>query len=57
MSGIRIDYSDLSGMVDEGRKQSGQRKARRSRLIRFPWVMLKWAVGLVILAVILSMMM
>ena len=52
MSGIRIAYSDLSGMVDEGRKQSGQRKARRSRLIRFPWVMLKWAVGLVILAVL-----
>lgn len=52
MSGIRIDYSDLSGMVDDGRKQSGQHKARRSRLIRFPWVMLKWSVGLVILAVL-----
>ncbi len=52
MSGLRIDYSDLTGMVDEGRKQSGQRKARRSRLIRLPWVMLKWAVGLVILAVL-----
>ena len=52
MSGLRIDYSDLTGMVDEGRKQSGQRKARRSRLLRLPWVMLKWAVGLVILAVL-----
>ncbi len=52
MSGLRIDYSDLTGIVDEGRKQSGQRKARRSRLRRLPWVMLKWAVGLVILALL-----
>lgn len=52
MSGLRIDYSDLAGMVDEGRKQSGQRKAQRSRLITLPWVMLRWAVGLVVLAVL-----
>jgi len=52
MSDLRIDYGDLTGLVDEGRKQSGQRKARRSRLRRLPFVMLKWAVGLVVLAVL-----
>ena len=52
MSDIRIEYGELTGPMDEGRKQSGQREARRSRLRRPPFTMLKWAVRIVVLAVL-----
>ena len=52
MSNLRIDYGELTGLVDEGQKHSGRRKARRSRLRRLPFVTVKWAAGIVILAVL-----
>jgi hypothetical protein len=36
MSDLRIDYSGLSGLVDEGKKQSQRREARRTRLRTLP---------------------
>lgn len=36
MSNLRIDYSDLTGLVDEGAKQSEQREQRRARLRSLP---------------------
>ncbi len=36
MSDLRVDYSQLSGLVDEGKKQSEQRKERRTRLRSLP---------------------
>ena len=36
MSDLRIDYSGLSGLVDEGKKQSQRSEARRTRLRTLP---------------------
>ncbi|MEJ2204016.1 MAG: hypothetical protein P8170_07895 [Gemmatimonadota bacterium] len=36
MSDLRIDYSDLHGLVDEGRQQSDDKKERRGRLRGLP---------------------
>jgi hypothetical protein len=52
MSDLRIEYGELTGLMDEGRKHSGQREARRSRLRRPPFTMLKWALGVVVLAIL-----
>jgi len=36
MSDLRIDYSDLHGLVDEGKRQAGKKKRRRTRTRRLP---------------------
>ena len=36
MSNLRVDYSDLRGLVDEGKKQSEERRGRRARLRTYP---------------------
>ena len=52
MSNLQIDYGNLTGLVDEAKKDSGKRKARRIRLATLPSVIMKWAVGLSVLAVL-----
>lgn len=48
MSNLRIDYSDLHGLVEEGAKQSEAREERRARLRSLPrtvaWSTVRWAV-------------
>jgi len=41
MSNLRIEYGDLTGLMDEGRKQSGQHDARHNRLRNLPFKTLK----------------
>ncbi len=49
MTGLRIDYSDLTGMVDEGVKQSKRKKERRARARSFPRRAAQWlAIGAVL---------
>lgn len=53
MSDLRIDYSDLHGLVEEGAKQSEERQERRTRFRSLPrrmaWTTARWAaLGLVV---------
>ena len=52
MSNLRIDYGDLTGLVDEGVRQSKQNKARRARVRSFPLRATRLFVTLAVLAVL-----
>lgn len=52
MTNLRIDYSDLTGLVDEGVKQSEQKKERRARVRSLPRRTAQWAAILAVLAVL-----
>jgi hypothetical protein len=52
MSDLRIDYSDLTGLVDEGVRQSEEKKQRRERTRRLPLRMARTA-GFVAVLVVL----
>jgi len=52
MSNLRIDYGQLHGLVDEGKRQSSKRKRRTRRLRMLPFRVVKGAVALVVLAVL-----
>jgi hypothetical protein len=42
MSDLRIDYSELHGLVDEGKRQAKKRKRRRTRARRLPARLVTW---------------
>lgn len=52
MSDLRIDYGELSGLVDEGVKESEQRKERKARLRSLPLRAARWAALIAVLAVL-----
>ncbi len=52
MSDLRIDYGNLAGLVDEGRKDKERSDARRVRLRGFPMRLARWAGFIVVLAVL-----
>ena len=52
MSDLRVDYSGLTGLVDEGVKQSKQRKERKARMRSLPLRLLRMTGVLIVLAVL-----
>ena len=52
MDNLRIDYGDLTGLVDEGVEQSKQRKQRKARLRSLPLRATRWAAVIAVLAVL-----
>jgi len=52
MSDLRIDYGDLTGLVDEGVRQSERTKERRARARTLPWILTRTFVALFALAVL-----
>jgi len=52
MGNVRIDYSDLTGMVEDGKKASRKQKERKARLRGLPFRVVKWTVLLAVLAVL-----
>ena len=52
MSDLRIDYSDLTGLVDEGVRQSEERKERRARVRSFPARSARLVMTVAVLAVL-----
>jgi len=52
MSDLRIDYGELSGLVEEGVKQSEQRKERKARVRSLPLRAARWAAVVAVLAVL-----
>jgi hypothetical protein len=52
MNDLKIDYGDLTGLVDEGVKQSKQKKERKARLRSLPLRVGRWALIVSILAVL-----
>lgn len=52
MSNLRIDYTDLHGLVDEGVKQAEQKTRRRARLRSFPFRVARAAGVVGVLAVL-----
>ena len=52
MSDLRVDYSGLTGLVDEGVKQSKQRKERKARMRSLPLRLLRIAGVLIVLAIL-----
>lgn len=52
MSNLRIDYGDLTGLVDEGVEQSEQRARRKARLRSLPLRFVRWTAVFAVLAVL-----
>lgn len=52
MSDLRIDYSDLTGLVDEGVEQSKQKHERRARLRALPLRVAHWVAIVAVLAIL-----
>lgn len=52
MSGLRIDYSDLTGLVEEGEKQKQQGDERRTRMRSLPLRIAQISAVLAVLAVL-----
>ena len=52
MGGLRIDYSELHGLVDEGKKESKRREERRAKLRGLPLRIARVLLILVALAVL-----
>lgn len=52
MGDLRIDYSDLTGLVDEGVKQSEEKKERTARMRALPLRLGRWAAAFGVLAVL-----
>ena len=52
MSDLKIDYSGLNGLVEEGRKARPRATVRRSRAGRLTLAVGRWVLGLAILAVL-----
>jgi hypothetical protein len=52
MSDLRIDYAGLTGLVEDGKKQSKRRAERRTRLRAFPWRAARTAGIVALLAVL-----
>ncbi len=52
MTDLRIDYSGLSGIVDEGKKKSEQKKERKQRLRSLPAALFSWVVLIAVMAVL-----
>jgi hypothetical protein len=50
MGDLRIDYSDLTGLVDDGVKQSKKKKERRARARSFPLRAARWSAVVLALA-------
>jgi len=50
MSGTHIDYSDLHGLVDEGRERAERKQARKGWFGRSVRRLILWAVALAVLA-------
>ncbi len=52
MSDLRVDYSDLTGLVEEGVEQAKRVRKRRDRVRSFPRRAARWLLVLVVLAVL-----
>jgi len=52
MNNLRIEYGDLTGLVDEGVKQSKRKKERKASLRSMPLRVGRWLVVIAILAVL-----
>ena len=52
MSDLKIDYSGLSGLVQEGRNQVERLRSRRTHARSLPFVLGRWILALVVLALL-----
>jgi hypothetical protein len=52
MSDLRIDYSDLGGLVEEGRKAWARAEVRKGGVRRLPFTVGRWTLVLALLAIL-----
>lgn len=52
MSDLRIDYGNLTGLVDEGVRKTEEKRERKARLRSLPARMARWALLVAVLAVL-----